>query len=100
MKGLKGLKGLAGHHVNGMDLETCIDKYRTDITRTYLVFRSQVQTNPSFGESQITEIQQWFESIRKADLLAHDSYNDTQVASPSAPKTPDFFTRTRSGKLD
>ena len=73
---------------NSMDMETCIGKYGADITRTYVIFRSEIVRNPSCHEPGISQIQQWFESIWKAILLAHDSYTVSQTP-PVSPKIPE-----------
>ncbi|MCJ1249292.1 Leucyl-tRNA synthetase, mitochondrial [Trapelia coarctata] len=73
-----GIERLLDHLDSSMDMKTCIGKYGSDITRTYLI-----EDNPPCNEKEIIQIQQWFEVIWEAILLAHASYKGTQVsASP------------------
>jgi len=76
---------------NSMDVKTCIDTYGTDVTRTYVVFRSQIPKNPLCYENGVVQIKQWFEMIWKAISLAHDSYMVSQTAPPDLPNIPEAF---------
>lgn len=85
----KSLRTPPDHLDNNIDLETCVDKYGADITRTYVVLRSYMGKNPPYYENEVIQIQQWFESIWKAILLAHESYTSTQVPTPATPQIPE-----------
>jgi hypothetical protein len=56
-----------------MDLKAYIHRYGADVIRTHVVFTEQ--DYPSLREDGISAVQQWFESIWKAILLAHGSYS-------------------------
>ncbi|CAG8982738.1 hypothetical protein HYALB_00001019 [Hymenoscyphus albidus] len=72
-----------------MDMETCIAKYGTDVTRTYVVFRKQLVGNHWCYENDVIQIQQWLQSIREATLLANESYAFTQKSTPQSPSIPE-----------
>lgn len=81
----------SGNPDNSTDLETCIAKYGTDVTRTYVVFRNQLVENPSCRENEIIQIQQWLQSIWEATLLANESYALTQVSIPATLEIPEVL---------
>ncbi len=84
---------------NSMDVKVCIDTYGTDVTRTYVVFRSQIVMNPLCYENGVVQIKQWFEMIWKAISSAHDSYIVSQTDPLGLAEHPRSFVRTRSGDL-
>lgn len=71
------------------DLKKCIDKYGSDITRTYVVFWGDISDDYLCNERGILEIQQWSDTMWKATLLAHESYIVTQPAPPTSPNIPE-----------
>ena len=74
---------------NDTNWEKCIEEYGSDIARTYTVFQDAIiQKSPSCG-LDIIQIREWFESIWKATILAHESYIGSQAIWPDSPEVPE-----------
>ena len=74
----------------GGDLQSAIEVYGTDITRTCMIFRGQEWTR-TCTRKEISQTQRWFKRIWRAVLLAHDSYMFSQTATPAMPDIPAAF---------